>query len=131
MGDEGSDGGERGSRVSVNEWNDLIKGPSFQTAYGIDNLYCLVAESIVIDLKFYSELSDESGELGMGAIEFLRVWKVFGPEDGNGSRWRSSDNGDRDGGGGSGASDIEVEVELGYLLFEVVDEFRRRRRVVY
>jgi hypothetical protein len=123
VGNEGSDRGEGGSRVSVNEWNYLVKGPSFQATDGIDNFCCLVSESIVVDLKFHSELSGESGELGTGAIKFFRVWELFGPEGGDSSRWGSSCNRDRDGRGGGGASDIEVEVELGYLLFKVVDGF--------
>jgi hypothetical protein len=120
---EGSDEGEGGSRISVNEWNALIKVPSFQAANGIDNICCLLAESIVIDLKFHSELDDKSRELGIGAIEFFTVWEHFGPEGGDGSRCGRSDNGDSDGEGGGGANDIEVEVELDYLLLKVVDGF--------
>lgn len=123
MDDKDGDGGEGGNRVSVNEWNNLIKGPFCQVSSSINNVCCHVAESIVVESKSNSELDEASGELGMGSIEPFRLWELFGPEGRDGSRWCGSDNGDRDGGGGVGAGDIEIKVELGYLFFQVLDSF--------
>lgn len=77
----------------------------------------------MVDFKFYSELGGEPGKLGMSTVEFFRVWKFFGAEDRESSRWRSSGNGDRDGRGRGSSRDIEVEFKPGYLLFKVVDGF--------
>ncbi|KAH0604573.1 uncharacterized protein H6S33_006950 [Morchella sextelata] len=100
VGDEGGDGVKAVSRIGVNKWYDLIKGSSLQTADRVDNLCCLIAEPIMVDFELYSELGNESGDFGSGAIE--SSGESFGPKGGDSGWWSSSKNWDRNIGGGGG-----------------------------
>jgi hypothetical protein len=121
VGDEGGDGGNEVSRIGVNKWYDLIKVFSLQTADRVDNLYCLIAEPIMVDFELHLELGNGSGDFGLDAIELSgERFRIKGGDSG----WcSSSNNGDRNIGGGGGVVNIEVKVDLYYLLFQVVNGF--------
>jgi hypothetical protein len=121
VGDEGGDGGKEVSRIGINKWYDLINGSSFQTAHRVDNLYCLIAEPIMVDFELHSELGNESGDFGPDAIELFG--ERFRPKGGDSGWYSSSENGDRNIGCGGCVVNIEVKVDLYYLIFQVVNGF--------
>jgi hypothetical protein len=87
----------------------------------VDNLYCLIAEPIMVDFELHSELGNESGDFGPDAIG--PFGERFRPK-GGGSGWcSSSENGDRNIGGWGGVVNIEVQVDLYYVIFQVVNGF--------
>jgi hypothetical protein len=69
------------SRIGINKWYDLIKSSSLQTPDRVDNLYCLIAEPIMVDFELHLELGNESGDFGPDAIE--PFGERFGPKGGD------------------------------------------------